>query len=110
MSARPASNSDSTCFPPDGARAATAIADSPAPGTDELNVKKAVGAYVNLYPLVTIGVSMEVLTNVEYRTWKRVSAPVNEFMSVRDVDRRPKWTTMLPRQAPNRDQTIRQSC
>jgi hypothetical protein len=49
-------------------------------------VKNAVAAYVYLYPLVTFGVSMEVLTNVERPTWRRLSAPVNQFMSVRDND------------------------
>jgi hypothetical protein len=48
--------------------------------------KEAAEAYVYLYPLVVFGVSMEVLTNVEKPTWERLSAPVNQFMSVRQND------------------------
>jgi hypothetical protein len=50
----------------------------------ELFVKEAAQAYVYLYPLVTFGVSMEVLTNVEKPTWETLSAPLNQFMSVRE--------------------------
>jgi len=46
-------------------------------------VKSAVEAYIYFYPLVVFGVSFEVLTNVEKPTWERLSAPVNQFMSVR---------------------------
>ena len=35
-----------------------------------------------LYPLVVVGVSYEVLTNVEKPTWETLSAPVNKLMSV----------------------------
>lgn len=49
-------------------------------------VKNAVEAYVYLYPLVVFGVSTEVLTNVERPTWQRLSAPLNQFMSVRRND------------------------
>jgi len=45
--------------------------------------KSAVEAYVYFYPLVVFGVSFEVLTNVEKPTWERLSAPLNQFMSVR---------------------------
>src|SRR5580658_4644065 len=58
-------------------------------------VKNAVQAYVYLYPLVTFGVSMEVLTNVENPTWRRLSAPVNQFMSVRE-DRPANHGVILP--------------
>jgi hypothetical protein len=46
-------------------------------------VKSAVDAYIYFYPLVVFGVSFEVLTNVEKPTWERLSAPLNQFMSVR---------------------------
>jgi len=46
-------------------------------------IKDAAAAYLYLYPLVTFGVSYEVLTNVEKPTWETLSAPVNQFMSVR---------------------------
>ena len=46
-------------------------------------VKSAVEAYIYFYPLVVFGVSFEVLTNVEKPTWERLSAPLNQFMSVR---------------------------
>jgi hypothetical protein len=59
-------------------------AQSTAPG-DAL-VKSAVDAYVYFYPLVVFGVSYEVLTNVVKPTWQRLSAPVNQFMSVREDD------------------------
>jgi hypothetical protein len=49
----------------------------------DLLVKQAAKAYVYFYPLVVFGVSMEVLTNVEQPTWERLSAPLNQFMSVR---------------------------
>jgi hypothetical protein len=47
-------------------------------------IKDAAAAYVYLYPLVTFGVSYEVLTNVEKPTWETLSAPLNQFMSVRE--------------------------
>jgi len=50
----------------------------------EALVKDAATAYVYLYPLVVVGVSYEVLTNVEKPTWERLSAPVNQLMSVRE--------------------------
>jgi hypothetical protein len=53
--------------------------------TDSL-IKGAIDAYVYFYPLVVFGVSFEVLTNVEKPTWRRLSAPVNQFMSVREND------------------------
>ena len=46
-------------------------------------VKSAVEAYIYFYPLVVFGVSFQVLTNVEKPTWERLSAPLNQFMSVR---------------------------
>ena len=46
-------------------------------------MKSAVDAYIYFYPLVVFGLSFEVLTNVEKPTWERLSAPVNQFMSVR---------------------------
>ena len=46
-------------------------------------IKSAVDAYLYFYPLVVFGISFEVLTNVEKPTWERLSAPVNQFMSVR---------------------------
>ncbi len=46
-------------------------------------IKSVVDAYIYFYPLVVFGVSFEVLTNVEKPTWERLSAPVNQFMSVR---------------------------
>jgi hypothetical protein len=49
----------------------------------ELLIKQAAEAYVYFYPLVVFGVSTEVLTNVERPTWERLSAPLNQFMSVR---------------------------
>jgi hypothetical protein len=49
----------------------------------EAVIKDAAAAYLYLYPLVTFGVSYEVLTNVEKPTWETLSAPVNQFMSVR---------------------------
>jgi hypothetical protein len=61
---------------PDGASAQT---------TDPL-VKSAIEAYVFFYPLVVFGVSTEVLTNVEKPTWRRLCAPLNQFMSVREND------------------------
>jgi len=50
----------------------------------EAVIKDAAAAYVYLYPLVTFGVSYEVLTNVEKPTWETLSAPLNQFMSVRE--------------------------
>jgi hypothetical protein len=49
-------------------------------------VKTAVDAYVYLYPLVVFGRTMEVLTNVEKPTWQKLSAPLNQIMSVRYND------------------------
>ncbi|HXW89568.1 MAG TPA: DUF1254 domain-containing protein, partial [Terriglobales bacterium] len=49
----------------------------------EALVKEAAVAYLYLYPLVAVGVSYEVLTNVEKPTWETLSAPVNQLMSVR---------------------------
>jgi DNA sulfur modification protein DndE len=49
-------------------------------------IKNAVDAYVYFYPLVVFGVSYEVLTNVVKPTWERLSAPLNQFMSVRHND------------------------
>jgi hypothetical protein len=46
-------------------------------------LQSAVEAYIYFYPLVVFGVSFEVLTNVQKPTWERLSAPVNQFMSVR---------------------------
>ncbi|MGB9435693.1 MAG: DUF1254 domain-containing protein [Candidatus Acidiferrum sp.] len=36
-----------------------------------------------MYPLVVFGISYEALTNVEKPTWETLSAPLNQFMSVR---------------------------
>jgi hypothetical protein len=63
--------------------APTAYAQS---ATADPLVKSAAEAYVYLYPLVVFGVSTEVLTNVEKPTWERLSAPLNQFMSVRQND------------------------
>src|SRR5271170_1441387 len=49
----------------------------------EAVVKDAASAYEYLYPLVVFGVSSEALTNVEKPTWETLSAPINQFMSVR---------------------------
>jgi hypothetical protein len=49
----------------------------------EAVVKDAASAYEYLYPLVVFGVSTEALTNVEKPTWETLSAPINQFMSVR---------------------------
>jgi hypothetical protein len=49
-----------------------------------LLVGKAVKAYIYLYPLAVFGVSTEVLTNVEKPMWETLSAPINQFMSVRE--------------------------
>jgi hypothetical protein len=49
-------------------------------------IKSAVEAYIYFYPLVVFGVSYEVLTNVEKPTWRRLCAPLNQFMSVREND------------------------
>src|SRR5580658_6840119 len=46
-------------------------------------VKDAAAAYLYMYPLVVFGVSYEALTNVEKPTWETLSAPLNQFMSVR---------------------------
>jgi len=56
----------------------SAFAESMSP-----KMKSAVDAYIYFYPLVVFGVSFEVLTNVEKPTWERLSAPVNQFMSVK---------------------------
>ena len=49
-------------------------------------IENAVDAYLYFYPLVVFGVSMEVLRNVERPTWQKLSAPLNQFMSVRYGD------------------------
>jgi hypothetical protein len=46
-------------------------------------IKNAVAAYLYMYPLVVFGVSYEALINVEKPTWETLSAPLNQFMSVR---------------------------
>jgi hypothetical protein len=58
-------------------------------------VKDAVAAYVYFYPLVVFGVSYEALTNVEKPTWETLSAPLNQFMSVRE-DRPSNHGVILP--------------
>jgi hypothetical protein len=58
----------------------------PAAAQSDALVKSAVDAYAYFYPLVVFGVSYEVLTNVVKPTWQRLSAPVNQFMSVREDD------------------------
>jgi hypothetical protein len=68
----------------------TAFGQGPPEATDPLT-KAAAEAYVYFYPLVVFGVSMEVLTNVEKPTWERLSAPVNQFMSVRQSDPTKPW-------------------
>jgi hypothetical protein len=62
-----------------------AVAQSAPEGADPL-IKRAVAAYIYFYPLVVFGVSTEVLTNVEKPTWRRLCAPLNQFMSVREND------------------------
>jgi hypothetical protein len=56
------------------------------PSAEDAVVKNAVDAYVYFYPLVVFGVTMEVLTNVERPTWQKLSAPLNQLMSVRRND------------------------
>jgi hypothetical protein len=56
------------------------------PSAEDAPVKNAVDAYVYLYPLVVFGRTMEVLTNVERPTWQKLSAPLNQLMSVRYND------------------------
>ena len=63
-----------------GCKKAASPEQSAAP---EAVVKDAAAAYIYLYPLVTFGVSYEVLTNAEKPTWETLSAPINQFMSVR---------------------------
>jgi hypothetical protein len=62
-----------------------AAAQSMAAGAGAI-VKSAIDAYTYFYPLVVFGVSYEVLTNVAKPTWQQLSAPVNQFMSVREDD------------------------
>jgi hypothetical protein len=62
--------------------------------TDPLT-RDAVDAYIYLYPPVVFGVSYEVLTNVATPTWERLSAPLNQFMSVRQ-DRPDNHGVILP--------------
>jgi hypothetical protein len=50
----------------------------------EAVLKDAAAAYVYLYPLVVFGVSTEALTNVAKPNWETLSAPLNQFMSVRE--------------------------
>lgn len=56
------------------------------PSAKDALLKNAVAAYVYLYPLAVFGRTMEVLTNVERPTWRKLSAPVNQLMSVRHND------------------------
>jgi len=74
------------------ARAATATG---MPVITDPMTKAAVDAYIYLYPLVVFGVSYEVLTNVAKPTWERLSAPLNQFMSVRE-DRPDNHGVILP--------------
>jgi hypothetical protein len=62
--------------------------------TDPLT-RDAVDAYIYLYPPVVFGVSYEVLTNVATPTWERLSAPLNQFLSVRQ-DRPDNHGVILP--------------
>jgi hypothetical protein len=50
----------------------------------EAVLKDAAAAYLYMYPLVVFGVSYEALTNVEKPTWETLSAPLDQFMSVRE--------------------------
>lgn len=61
----------------------------------EAVVKDAAAAYAYMYPLVVFGVSYEALTNVEKPTWETLSAPLNQFMSVRE-DRPSNHGVILP--------------
>src|SRR5271169_5418560 len=74
------------CFMFAFAACQTTSTPTPAAGADDSVVKNATAAYIYLYPLVVFGVSDEVLTNVEEPTWQRLSAPLNQFMSVREND------------------------
>ena len=62
----------------------TGPTDSTTSSSPEAVVKDATTAYVYMYPLVVFGVSYEALTNVEKPTWETLSAPLNQFMSVRE--------------------------
>jgi hypothetical protein len=61
----------------------TVIAEPSTSSAPEAVIKDAAAVYLYLYPLVTFGVSNEVLTNVEKPKWETLSAPLNQFMSVR---------------------------
>jgi hypothetical protein len=61
----------------------TVIAEPTTSSAPEAVIKDAAAVYLYLYPLVTFGVSNEVLTNVEKPKWETLSAPLNQFMSVR---------------------------
>ena len=58
--------------------------DATTSSNPEAVAKDAVSAYLYMYPLVVFGVSYEALTNVEKPTWEMLSAPLNQFMSVRE--------------------------
>ena len=61
----------------------TTAADPTTSSAPEAMIKDAAAAYIYLYPLVTFGVSNEVLTNIEKPKWETLSAPLNQFMSLR---------------------------
>ena len=61
----------------------TAPSDPTTSSAPEAVVKDAAAAYLYMYPLVVFGVSYEALTNVEKPQWETLSAPLNQFMSVR---------------------------
>jgi hypothetical protein len=61
----------------------TVIAEPTTSSAPEAVIKDAAAVYLYLYPLVTFGVSNEVLTNVEKPKWETLSAPLNQFVSVR---------------------------
>ena len=79
------------------ARTSTAqpVSASDRPRVTDPLTRDVVEAYIYLYPLVVFGVSYEVLTNVAASTWERLSAPLNQFMSVRE-DRPDNHGVILP--------------
>jgi hypothetical protein len=61
----------------------TTPTDQTTSNAPEAVIKDATQAYLYMYPLVVFGVSYEALTNVAKPTWETLSAPLNQFMSVR---------------------------
>jgi hypothetical protein len=80
---------------PPASSAPPAAAEQAASSAPEAVIKDAAAVYLYMYPLVVFGVSFEALTNVEKPTWETLSAPVNQFMSVRE-DRPANHGVILP--------------